>query len=84
MSPGRAWLKEILTLVCWEASSAEGADVEQLMKKHSEYHLQIDRLLSKSKGVKEKGRHLTQRGNAKSAEVRCEIDPACCSELSDF
>lgn len=72
MSPGRTWLKEMLTLVRWEASSVEGADVEQLMKRHSEYQLQIDRQLSKSKGVKEEGRRLTQEGSAMSTEVRSE------------
>lgn len=72
MSPGRTWLKEMLTLVRWEASSVEGADVEQLMKKHSEHHLQIDRLLGKSKGVKDEGRRLIQEGNTKSTEVRSE------------
>lgn len=72
MSPGRTWLKEMLTLVRWEASSVEGADVEQLMKRHSEYQLQIDRQLSKSKGVKDEGRRLTQEGSAMSTEVRSE------------
>lgn len=70
MSSGRTWLKETLTVVRWEASSVEGADVEQLMKKHSEYELQIHRLISKSKGVKEEGRRLIQGRNSKSTEVR--------------
>lgn len=70
--PPRAWLREMLSLVRWEAFSVEGADLEQLMKKHSEYHLQIDRQLSKSKGVKEEGRRLIREGNAMSAEVRTE------------
>lgn len=71
-SPGRTWLKDMLALVRWEASSVEGADVEQLMKKHSDYHLQMDRQLSKSKGVKEEGRRLVQGGHAMSTEVRRE------------
>lgn len=70
--PPRAWLREMLSLVRWEAFSVEGADLEQLMKNHSEYHLQIDRQLSKSKGVKEEGRRLIREGNAMSAEVRTE------------
>lgn len=69
MSPDRTWLKEMLTLVGWELSTVEGADVEQLMKKHSEYHLQMDRQLSKSKGVKEEGRRLIHEGNPMSTEV---------------
>lgn len=72
ISPGSTWLKEMLTVVRWDALSVEGADVEQLMKKHSEYQLQIDRQLSKSKSVKEEGRRLIQEGNTMSTEVRSE------------
>lgn len=70
--PPRAWLREMLSQVRWEAFIVEGADLEQLMKKHSEYHLQIDRQLSKSRGVKEEGRRLIQEGNVMSTEVRTE------------
>lgn len=66
----RAWLREMLSLVRGEALSIEGVDLEQLIKKHAEYRLQIDRQLSKSKGVKEEGRRLLQGGIIMSREVK--------------
>lgn len=48
----------------------DGADPEQLMKKHQEYRLQMDRHLSKSQLVKEDGRSLIQNGNFMSQQVR--------------
>lgn len=48
----------------------DGADPEQLMKKHHEYRLQMDRHLSKSQLVKEDGRSLIQKGNFMSQQVR--------------
>lgn len=84
-SPGRAWLKEMLTLVRWEASSVEEADVGQLMKKHSDYHLQMDRQLSKSNVVKEEGRRLIQEGNTMSTEVRTWVQLVALSfQMSDL
>lgn len=66
----RAWLREMLSLVRGEALSIEGVDLEQLIKKHAEYRLQIDRQLSKSKGVKEEGRRLLRDGIVMSREVK--------------
>ena len=65
----RAWLKEMLSLAHGEVQSMEGADLEQLLKKHEEYHVQIDRHLSKSQAVKDKGRRLIDDGNYMSQEV---------------
>ncbi len=48
----------------------EGTDLEQLIKKHEEYRVQIDRQLSKSRAVTEEGRHLMEEGNFMSQEVR--------------
>lgn len=48
----------------------DGTDPEQLMKKHHEYRLQMDRHLSKSQLVKEDGRSLIQNGNFMSQQVR--------------
>lgn len=66
----RAWLREMLLLVRGEALSIDGVDLEQLIKKHAEYRLQIDRQLSKSRGVKEEGRRLLQGGIVMSREVK--------------
>lgn len=75
LSP-RAWLREMLSLVGVEASSVEGADVEQLIRKHGDHQLQIERQLSKSQGVKEEGRRLIQEGSAVSREVGTEERPS--------
>ncbi|KAG7215088.1 hypothetical protein INR49_011666 [Caranx melampygus] len=64
-----AWLKEMLSLVRGEALSVEGADLEQLVKKHEEYRVQIDRQLGKSQAVKDEGRRLIEGGNFMSQEV---------------
>nr|XP_046269773.1 spectrin beta chain, non-erythrocytic 5 [Scatophagus argus] len=72
-----AWLKEMLSLVRGEALSVEGADLEQLIKKHDEYHVQIDRQLCKSQAVKGEGRRLIEEGNFMSQEVEervCELE----------
>ncbi len=66
----RAWLREMLSLVGGEVLSAEGTDLEQLVKKHEEYGVQIDRQLSKSQAVKEEGWRLIEEGNFMSHEVR--------------
>lgn len=47
----------------------DGTDPEQLMKKHHEFRLQIDRQLSKSQLVKEEGRSLIRKGNFMSQQV---------------
>lgn len=60
----------MLSLVRGEVLSVEGTDLEQLIKKHDEYRLQIDRQLSKSQAVKEEGRCLIEEGNFMSQEVR--------------
>lgn len=60
----------MLSLVRAEVLSVEGTDLEQLIKKHDEYRLQIDRQLSKSQAVKEEGRRLIEEGNFMSQEVR--------------
>lgn len=65
----RAWLREMLSLVQGEALNIESVDLEQLIKKHAEYRLQIDRQLSKSKGVKADGRRLLLEGIVMSREV---------------
>ncbi|XP_068456287.1 spectrin beta chain, non-erythrocytic 5 [Clinocottus analis] len=57
-----AWLRETLSLVRGEAASAEGGDLEQLLKKHEEYRVQMDRQLGKSQAAKEEGRRLVEEG----------------------
>lgn len=52
-----------------EVQSVEGADLEQLIKKHDEYRVQIDRQLNKSQAVKEEGRRLIEDGGFMSQEV---------------
>lgn len=59
----------MLSLVRGEVLSTEGTDLEQLIKKHDEYRLQIDRQLSKSQAVKEEGRQLIEEGSFMSQEV---------------
>lgn len=49
--------------------NVEGTDLEQLIKKHNEYRVHIDRQLSKSQAVKDEGRHLIEDGNVMSHEV---------------
>lgn len=67
---GRAWLKEMLTLVRGEAAlSTDGADLEQLVRKHEEYRVQMDRQSGKSAAVKEEGRRLVEGGAFMSQEV---------------
>lgn len=65
----RAWLKETLSLVRGEGSGGEGADLEQLIKRHEEYHVQIDKQLNKSQAVKDEGRYLVEEGNFMCQEV---------------
>ncbi|XP_030248101.1 spectrin beta chain, non-erythrocytic 5 [Sparus aurata] len=72
-----AWLREMLSLVRGEVLTVEGADLQQLIKKHEEYRLLIDRQLSKSKAVKEEGRRLMDGGHFMSQEVEervCELE----------
>ncbi|XP_020497621.2 spectrin beta chain, non-erythrocytic 5 [Labrus bergylta] len=72
-----AWLREMLSLVRGEALSVEGTDLEQLIKKHEEYRVQMDRQLIKSQAVKEEGRRLMEEGNFMSKEVEervCELE----------
>ncbi|XP_038585015.1 spectrin beta chain, non-erythrocytic 5 isoform X1 [Micropterus salmoides] len=69
--------REMLSLVRGETLSVEGTDLEQLIKKHDEYRVQIDRQLSKSQDVKEEGRRLMEEGNFMSQEVGervCELE----------
>ncbi|KAG9333313.1 hypothetical protein JZ751_012838, partial [Albula glossodonta] len=63
------WLKETLSLVKGEGLGGEGGDLEQLLKQHEEYRLQIDKQLDKSQAVKEEGHHLVEAGNFMSQEV---------------
>uniref|UniRef100_A0A3Q1IZP4 Calponin-homology (CH) domain-containing protein n=1 Tax=Anabas testudineus TaxID=64144 RepID=A0A3Q1IZP4_ANATE len=63
-----SWLKEMLSLVRGE-QSMEGTELEQLIKKHSEYRIQIDRHLSKSQAVKDEGKRLIEDGNFMCQEV---------------
>ncbi|KAF7648029.1 hypothetical protein LDENG_00163000 [Lucifuga dentata] len=65
-----SWLREVLLLVRGEALGGEGADLEQLIKKHEEYRVQIDRQLSRSQTVKDEGRRLINEENFMSQEVR--------------
>ncbi|KAM4625618.1 spectrin beta chain, non-erythrocytic 5 [Polymixia lowei] len=72
-----AWLREMLSLVRGEGLGGEGADLEQLIKKHDEYRVQIDRQLSKSQAVKEEGRRLLEEGTFMCQEVEervCELE----------
>ncbi|XP_054470225.1 LOW QUALITY PROTEIN: spectrin beta chain, non-erythrocytic 5 [Anoplopoma fimbria] len=64
-----AGLRETLSLVRGEALSVEGGDPEQLLKKHEEYRVQMDRQLGKSQAAKEEGRRLIEGGNHMSPEV---------------
>ncbi|AWP15961.1 putative spectrin beta chain non-erythrocytic 5 [Scophthalmus maximus] len=63
------WLKEIHSLMRGEAQSVEGADLEQLIKKHNEYRVQMGRQLGKSQAAKDEGRRLMEDGNLMSQEV---------------
>ncbi|CAB1331140.1 unnamed protein product [Coregonus sp. 'balchen'] len=64
-----AWLKETLSLVRGEGSGGEGADLEQLIKRHEEYHVQIDKQLNKSQAVKDEGKYLVEEGNFMCQEL---------------
>ena len=66
-----SWLREMLSLVRGEVLGGEGTDLEQLITKHHEYHLQMERQLHKSQAVKDEGRRLVLEGNFMSQEVRC-------------
>lgn len=60
----------MLSLIRGEALSGEGSDWEQLIKKHDEYRVQIDRQLSKSQATKEEGLRLIRDQHFMSQEVR--------------
>lgn len=66
----RTWLKEMASLVRGEPLITDGTDPEQLVKKHQEFRLQIDRQLGKSQLVQEEGRTLIRKGNFMSQQVR--------------
>ncbi|XP_030641786.1 spectrin beta chain, non-erythrocytic 5 [Chanos chanos] len=58
-----AWLKETLSLVTGEGQGVESGDLEQLFKRHEEYHTQIGKQLDKSEAVKNEGRRLMEECN---------------------
>ncbi|XP_028993920.1 spectrin beta chain, non-erythrocytic 1 isoform X2 [Betta splendens] len=65
-------MKEMLSV-----PNVERTDLEQLMKKHKEHRVQIDRQLSKSQALKEEGKHLIEDGSFMSQEVEervCELE----------
>ncbi|KAG7328102.1 hypothetical protein KOW79_008046 [Hemibagrus wyckioides] len=64
-----AWLRESLSLVTGEGLRGEVKDLAQLIKRHEEYHTQIERQLDKSEMVKNEGRRLMQERNFMSEEV---------------
>ena len=65
----RAWLKETLSLVRGEGLGGERADLEQLIKKHEEYHVQIDRQFNQSQAMKDRGKRLAEEGSFMCQEV---------------
>lgn len=52
-----------------EGWGGEGADLEQLIKRHEEYHVQIDMQLNKSQAVKDEGKYLVDEGNFMGQEI---------------
>ncbi|KAM8913952.1 spectrin beta chain, non-erythrocytic 5 isoform 3-T3 [Spinachia spinachia] len=64
-----AWLREMLSLIGGEPLGVGGGDPEQLLKKHQEHRVQMDRLLGKSEAAKDEGRSLMQGGTFMSKEV---------------
>ncbi|XP_028251320.1 spectrin beta chain, non-erythrocytic 5 [Parambassis ranga] len=74
-----AWLREMLSLVGGEARSGDGSELEQLIKKHNEYRVQIDRQLIKSQAVKDEGQRLIDERHFMSQEVEERI-----SELEEL
>ncbi|XP_029982912.1 spectrin beta chain, non-erythrocytic 5 [Sphaeramia orbicularis] len=68
-----SWLKEMLSLLRVDPLGLEATDLDQLIKKHNEYRVQIDRQLSKSQAVKGEGRRLMEDGNYMSHEVESRV-----------
>jgi len=66
----RAWLQEMMSLVRGEGLRGAGGDLEQLIRKHQEYRVQIDRQLDQSRALREEGRSLLEQGNYMSEEVK--------------
>ncbi|KAJ7990930.1 hypothetical protein DPEC_G00291990 [Dallia pectoralis] len=64
-----AWLKETLSLVGGEGLGGKGTDLEQLIKRHEEYRVQIDKQLNKSQAVKDEGRYLLEEGDFMCQEL---------------
>ncbi|XP_067099877.1 spectrin beta chain, non-erythrocytic 5 [Osmerus mordax] len=64
-----AWLKETLSLVRGEGLGGERADLEQLIKKHEEYHIQIDRQFNQSQAMKDRGKRLAEDGSFMCQEL---------------
>ncbi|XP_053365454.1 spectrin beta chain, non-erythrocytic 5 isoform X1 [Clarias gariepinus] len=64
-----AWLRESLSLVIGEGLRSEVKDLAQLIKRHEEYHTQIEKQLDKSEMVKNEGRGLIQKGNFMNEEL---------------
>lgn len=56
-----------------EGLRGEVKDLAQLIKRHEEYHIQIEQQLDKSEMVKNEGRHLIQEGNFMREEVWLKI-----------
>lgn len=56
-----------------EGLRGEVKDLAQLIKRHEEYHTQIERQLDKSELMKNEGRYLIQERNFMSEEVWLKI-----------
>lgn len=57
-----------------EGFRGEVKDLAQIMKRHEEYHTQIERQLDKSEVVKNEGSHLIQERNFMSEEVWLKLE----------
>nr|XP_057947283.1 spectrin beta chain, non-erythrocytic 5-like isoform X2 [Doryrhamphus excisus] len=63
------WLREMLVLVKGEGQAGEGSDLEELIKRHEEYKVQMERLVIRCQEVKSDGWRLLKDRSFMSKEV---------------
>ncbi|XP_054653046.1 spectrin beta chain, non-erythrocytic 1 isoform X2 [Dunckerocampus dactyliophorus] len=71
------WLREMLVLVKGEGQAGEGNDLEELIKRHKEYKVQMERLVIRCQEVKRDGWRLLEDRNFMAKEVEgrvCELE----------
>ncbi|KAK7880460.1 hypothetical protein WMY93_032905 [Mugilogobius chulae] len=69
-----SWLKQMSSLLRAESQSVSGSDLDQLIRKHAESRVQIERQTQKCDAVREEGKRLLQDPGVMSAEVESQVE----------